>query len=316
MNLKEIKTVVADDEPDILEFLSFALEKHGFVVFKASDGKELLEKIYQHKPDIVISDIDMPNLTGYDVLQTLRNDSFLRHLPLIFLTGTRKKVEDRIKGMEYGCDDYIYKPVDPYELVARVKGLLKRHAGYLDANPLTKLPGNQSIEYELNARMNAEKPFAALYLDIDNFKSYNDKYGFLNGDEIIKNVGFICVNACRNCENSEDIVGHIGGDDFVIFTECQTAEKIANYILNEFNKSVEKYYSPEDAKNRNIEVKNRVGNLEKFPLMSISIAIISTDKIKITHKAEFSIISAELKKHAKSLGGNRYVFERRVEEHE
>lgn len=159
--------------------------------------------------------------------------------------------------------------------------------------------------------MNDSKPFAVLHIDIDNFKSYNDKYGFIKGDDVIKDVGLLCVNACRNCGSNEDIVGHIGGDDFVIFAECTLAEKSASYLLNEFNNSVKKYYDSTDAENGFIEVENRMRKLERFPLMSLTIAIVSTDRTIIAHLGEFSKISAELKKQAKSLGGNRYIFERR-----
>lgn len=174
----------------------------------------------------------------------------------------------------------------------------------VDANPLTGLPGNVVIERSVSESIQSEKPFAAIYLDLDNFKAYNDAYGFNNGDLMIKSV----ANCIRNCCNKGELEGHIGGDDFVIITDYWEVEKLCNDILTQFDNSIESLYSLQDWQNKYIISKNRNGFEERFPIATLSIAVVTNKGKHISSINEFSKNIASVKKKCKQIEGNCIII--------
>jgi len=239
------KILIIDDEPDIRDVLKITLECEGFEVFEAKDGVEGLEKVHKTSPDLVILDYKMPKMDGHEVCQILKRDILLRHMPIIMLTG-KGETRDKVKGINAGADDYLVKPFEPQELVARIKMIVRRSTRDLDANPLSRLPGNVTIMNELEAAIRSEKLFAVCYLDLDKFKAFNDTYGFEHGDEVIRETARIILNAVHELGNREDFVGHIGGDDFVFLTTVDKAEAICKKIIDDFDKVAPTFYNQED----------------------------------------------------------------------
>ncbi len=190
------KILVADDDLEIMELLKFTLEQEDFSVITASDGEEALTLVREEHPDIVLLDVNMPRLTGYEVCEKIREDGSTCLIPVIMLTSF-SKTKDRLTGIKLGADDYIEKPFEPYEIVARIEGLLKRTKESLSANPLTGLPGNVTIEAEIRRRLEEGNTFSVIYMDIDHFKAYNDKYGFEKGDNVIRLAATIIRAAPR-----------------------------------------------------------------------------------------------------------------------
>jgi len=307
--LKE-KILIVDDDPDILDVLKITLEDEGYKIREAHNGQEALDMIKKESPDLLITDLKMPKMDGNALCQALREDMLVHHMPIIMLTG-KKEVTDKVSGINAGADDYIVKPFEPQELVARVKMILRRSARDLDANPLTKLPGNISILNEIQERIKKKEFFAICYIDLDKFKAFNDKYGFKNGDEVIKNTANILIGSVQKKGTPEDFIGHVGGDDFVVITSPDRSKEISKDIITEFDSMAPGLYSQEDKKKKYIVTKDRQGKAEKVPLLSISIAIVSNKKRRIKHVARVGQIGAELKKYAKSLKGSNYVTERR-----
>ncbi len=308
--MDKIKILAVDDDPDILELLEITLEED-FEVIKASTGKEALDKIEKEKPNILILDYMLPDITGVKLCQQLRSNPLFLHLPILMLTG-KGEVEDKVAGLGAGADDYMVKPFSPPELTARIQMLIRRSTISLDANPLTRLPGNVSINNELTKRLKNKEKFAVLYIDLDNFKALNDYYGFERGDEVIKETSQIIIKSVQKEGTVNDFIGHVGGDDFVIITSPSYGEKIAKMIINNFDKIVPQFYDEKDRIKGYIETADRSGFQRKFPFVTISIGIITNLSKKFTHIAEISSIGAELKEAAKRIPHSNYVIDRRT----
>ncbi|MCM8783162.1 MAG: response regulator [Candidatus Omnitrophica bacterium] len=304
------RILIVDDEPDIRDVLRIVLEAEGYEVTEAGDGEEGLDKVSKRPPDLIIIDFMMPKLNGPEVCRAIKKDILLRHIPIIMLTG-RGETADKIKGIDSGADDYIVKPFEPMELVARVKMVMRRTEIDLDANPLTHLPGNVSIQNELENRIRENKNFAVCYIDLDKFKVFNDRYGFERGDRAIQETARVLIKGTEARGNKEDFIGHIGGDDFIIITTPDKVDTLCPYIIKEFDKMVPELYDEEDRSKGYILGKDRKGNPLQTPLMTISIAVVTNEKRKLSHVAEIAQIGAELKEYAKSLEGSNYVKERR-----
>ena len=307
------KILIVDDDPDIRDVLRITLEAEGYQVLEAGDGEEALQVIRQSGPHLLIVDFVMPRLNGREVCAVLKKDLLLRHLPIIMLTG-KGETADKVQGMEAGADDYVVKPFEPKELLVRVRTLMRRTASALDANPLTRLPGNVSIANEISTHIEKGEPFAVCYIDLDQFKSLNDHYGFALGDRVISETARILIHVVETLGDSNDFIGHEGGDDFVVMTSPQHAERICQKIISDFNKISPSFYQEEDRKRGYILGRDRQGNRVKVPLVTVSIGIVTTENRKIHHVAEVGEIGAELKQYAKSLGGSKFVKERRQEE--
>jgi diguanylate cyclase (GGDEF)-like protein len=229
------------------------------------------------------------------------------------LTGSRMHQQNIIEGLKTGADDYLLKPFLPQELSIRVSRLLKRTDEHLSVNPLTKLPGTYVLEGEILKRIENNTPFAACYFDLDNFKAFNDHYGYKWGDEIIKYMAGLLSRNVQEKGNETDFIIHIGGDDFIVLTTPDKVETICNSVISGFSKESGKYYNEKDKARGYITSVNRKGNKETFPLISLSIASVSTENRKIHHYAQLVDVLSELKKFAKSRPGSVLIKDRRFD---
>jgi diguanylate cyclase (GGDEF)-like protein len=307
------KILVVDDDPDIRDILNITLSEENYEVLEAGDGEEAL-KIINSKPlDLVLLDYKMPKMDGRTVCRTVKKDLLLRHLPIIMVTG-KGDINDKVGGIDSGADDYVVKPFEPKELLARIRMILRRTERDLEANPLTRLPGNVSILNELQRRIDSKDLFAVCYVDLDKFKAYNDKYGFEHGDEVIRETARILIRAAQECGSIDDFIGHIGGDDYVIVTKIETSDNICQRVIDDFEKAVPGFYNEADRKHGYIIGKDRKGLEQKIPLLSVSIGVVTNEFRKIEHVAQVSEVGAELKSAAKSMERSNYVRDRRGQE--
>jgi len=304
------RVLVADDDPDLRDILRSVLEPAGFAVTEAADGTQAWEAVCAKPPDLVILDYLMPGMSGPEVCGRLKRDTVLCHVPVIMLTG-KSEVQDKVAGIDAGADDYVVKPFDPQELLARVRMVLRRASVDLEANPLTKLPGNVSIQRELERRIASGEAYAVCYLDLNRFKAFNDHYGFKRGDEVIQRTAEVLLQSVRTHGTPRDFIGHIGGDDFIVITSRDHAEGLCDAIIQRFVAMAGGLYDEEDRARGYLLHTDRRGQELRVPLLSIAIALVTTDGQRITHPGEVAKIGAELKAYAKRCEGSAYVKERR-----
>ena len=304
------RILIVDDDPDILDVLQISLSEENYEILKAMDGEEAIRIIKSKPLDLVLLDYAIPKMNGRQVCKEVKKDILLRHLPIIMVTG-KGEVSDKVGGIDAGADDYIVKPFEPKELLARIRMVLRRTARDLEANPLTRLPGNVSILNELSSRLESNTLFAVCYIDIDKFKSYNDKYGFEHGDEVIRETARILIQSTQEAGNPTDFIGHIGGDDFVIVTTPDVVDNLCREIIADFEKTAPSFYNETDRKNGYIIGLDRQGKEQRIPLLSVSIGVVTNEFRKIEHVAQIGEIGAELKGYAKSLERSNYIKDKR-----
>jgi PleD family two-component response regulator len=306
------KILVVDDDPFILRLLEIELRASGFEVRTASDGAEGLARALEERPDLVLADVMMPNLDGLELTRRLRADPRTAGVPVIMLTA-RALSADKVEGLAAGADDYVVKPFDAPELVARIRGVIRRTREMRAQSPLTGLPGNVRIEEEIEARVREGRDFALLYADLDHFKAYNDHYGFLRGDEVIRATARIIQAAAEEVAGPDAFVGHVGGDDFVALVPPELAAPLAQRIVERFDAEAPALYDPGDRARGFIEVPDRRGEVRRFPLLSISIGIASTARRRFAHFAEAVEVAAEMKAYTKrSSEGSSWAVDRRA----
>ena len=206
---------------------------------------------------------------------------------------------------------YIKNPLDYEYLYYTITNIINLLYINRKVSPLTNLPGNVQIQAEMKKRLLKKQFFVMLYIDLDNFKAYNDVYGFSNGDEIIKfTARTISRNVHSKCEDN-NFVGHIGGDDFIAIIPCKDVEKLCQAIIYNFDNGVTRFYNEKDQEDGYIEVANRKGIIEKFPLTSISIAVVVVDKGRFANILEIGDTAAQVKHAVKAVMGSSYAIDRR-----
>jgi diguanylate cyclase (GGDEF)-like protein len=305
------RILVADDDPDIRKFIEVTLNLEGFDLISAADGEEAFVQAVEDPPDLVLLDVMMPKLDGFEVCRRLRADPRTSNISVILLTA-KSLTADRVVGLTAGADDYIIKPFDPIELVARVKSTLRRARTMRDVNPLTGLPGNIAILRELQARIEKGAVFALMHVDLDNFKAFNDYYGFMRGDEAIKLTARLLQEATLRFDIEESFIGHIGGDDFAVLCSAVAAEAIAKETISRFDATIAELYDPEDRAKGHITTADRRDEIHQFPIMTVSIGIATNSHREIGSHWEASEIATEMKQFAKRESTSHYSIDRRT----
>jgi diguanylate cyclase (GGDEF)-like protein len=250
-----------------------------------------------------------PTAWMMELLPLIKRDSSLQFVPIILFHPAPDK-QMIIEAYKLGVDEVVTNFWD-FELVqAKVEMLIARSRRDLGVNPTTKLPGPAAIEHEINMRLKEGKEFAVCYADLDNFKAYNDYHGYFFGDKIILMTSHIIRNTVQDLVEG-GFVGHIGGDDYVFVIPLEKVHIVCKNVISTFDKMIPFRYSEADREKGFIEVANRRGVLEEYPIMSISIAVVPNQERTFTHVGEMSHMMADLKKYTKSLPGSNYMIERR-----
>jgi diguanylate cyclase (GGDEF)-like protein len=304
--------LVVDDDPDIARFVEVNLRSVGYEVVVAGDGEQALAVADELRPDLVLLDVMMPRVDGFEVAQRLRRNPKTANTSIIMLTA-KALSSDKVLGLTSGADDYIIKPFDPIELLARVKTTLRRAREMRNLSPLTGLPGNIRIQDQIQRQVEDEAPFAVLYCDLDNFKAYNDHYGFVKGDRVIQATARVLQETVEEFAKPDGFLGHVGGDDFVVVVSPDVAEEAAAWICRRFDQEVAAFYDRDDRKRGFVEVEDRQGTLQRYGLVAISVGVATTGRRKFSHYGEAVDVATEMKQFAKRQRGSSYAIDRRTD---
>ncbi|MGQ9614317.1 GGDEF domain-containing response regulator [Chloroflexus sp.] len=303
------RILVAEDEPDVAMLLREILASEGYEVELVPNGHLLVERAQEQPPDLILVDLLMPLMDGLEAIRQLRNDTRTSHLPMLILTalGDSSRI---VEGLETGADDYIVKPYEREVLLARVRSQLRRASQLPARNPLTGLPGNVSIQAEINRQLQQGAKFALLYIDLDNFKAFNDVYGFARGDKALHLVASVLQEQCP----SEDFIGHIGGDDFVVIHFGADPETLCKRIIQVFDQRVRTLYDEVDLQRGYLVATDRYGIVRQFGIISLSIAVVTTYTRTFHNYDEVGRVAAELKQAAKQIAGSAYKIDQRSDD--
>lgn len=305
------RILIADDEPSVRELLELVLRDNGYEVLSAQNGDQLVRMAQETVPDLVIVDLMMPGVDGYEAIRQLRNDTRTSHIPTIILTA-RSTPSDLVIGFETGADDYVTKPFNIPELLARVMGHLRRAAQLPVNNPLTGLPGNILLTEELKHRLKRGEPFALLHIDLNNFKAFNDTYGFARGDRMIKLVAEVLIESVQAHGTGSDFIGHIGGDDFAMLTSPDIIDPLCADIIATFDQRARALYDSQDLQRGYLQGIDRDGVTRRFPIITLSIGIATNRRRSFDNYENVSRIAADMKHYAKQQPGSFYAVDVRT----
>ncbi|MCE5265053.1 MAG: diguanylate cyclase [Deltaproteobacteria bacterium] len=267
-----------------------------------------LDYIYNSIPNLVVIHVANDDPSEIDIINDLKTDPLFHPLPVLAILPDQFDI-DRLDALM--VEDFIWRADFERDFLARVKLSMFRSEKIVEINPLTRLPGNISISREIQERLDEKKAFALGYADLNNFKPFNDRYGFSGGDEVIKMTGRLILGIVKAKQPQRSFVGHIGGDDFVFIIDAELAEEAAAEIIQAFDSLIPGCYDREDSARGFIQSSGRKGGESRFPVMGLSIGITETCSHVFSHYGEVSQLANEMKKFAKRFNGSCFKSDRR-----
>ena len=300
--------IIDDDDSSIVIFRELFRNDPEYKFISVKTGQ--IDLALKNIPSLIVINEDAIDRDVIDLCRKIRKDEDNTITPVIVVSSKRSR-EHRVRILRESVEYFIKKPVDEQYLYYTVKNLNRLLSSNRRVSPLTGLPGNVQIHAELKKRIGRGEAFSVLYVDLDNFKAYNDVYGFLKGDQIIEFTADTIVSLVNSDELENTFVGHIGGDDFVAIIPGTNCEKLCQNIISHFDSNVLRYFTEEDVEKGYIEVANRKGIIEQFPLTSVSIGVVVADKGRFKNILEIGEVGAQVKHAAKSVMGSSYAIDRR-----
>ena len=300
--------IIDDDDSSIVIFRELFKNDKEFKFISVKS--EQIDMVLKNIPALIVINEDAINIDVVDLCRKIRKDQDNTITPVIVVSSNSSR-EHRIKILQESVEYYIKKPVDEYYLYYTVKNVNRLLTSNRRMSPLTGLPGNVQIHAELKKRILKKEPFCVLYLELHNFKAYNDVFGFLKRDQIIEFTADTIIRCVHESGLDDTFIGHIGGDDFVAVVSGLNCEKLSQSILAHFDANVKRYFTDEDLEKGYIEVANRKGIIEQFPLTSLSIGVVVAEPGRFGNILEIGEIGAQVKHAAKSVMGSSYAVDRR-----
>ena len=302
--------VIDDDESSIPIFKELFRNDKEFKFIGVKT--EQIDITLKNIPFLIIINEDSIDRDITGLCKQIRTDEDNQITPIIVVSSNTDKYH-KLEVLEQSVEYYIKKPVDTEYLYYTIKNLDRLLKMNRRISPLTGLPGNVQINSELKKHLLKNDEFSILYLDLDNFKAYNDVYGFLKGDQIIEYTADTILKCIHQSFKENYFIGHIGGDDFIAIVPTLDVDNICQLIIANFDEGVTKFFTEEDLEKGYIEVANRKGIIEQFSLTSISIGAVIADKDRFANILEIGEIGAQVKHVAKSIIGSSYAVDRRHE---
>lgn len=305
--------LIIEDDRRIATMLLETLDLEGYEPIIAGTGEEGVRRAVLDQPQLVICDLMLPGMDGFEVVRQLRAHMRTRHIPILVLSA-RHDVDYKVRALER-ANDYLTKPFDTNELLARIKTQLRIYQSQA-LSALTGLPSGLAVEEEINTCLRTSAPWAILYPDLDHFKAYNDRYGPLAGNNLIRLLAQIIEETVNELGDETNFVGHFGGDDFVVITSPDCAEAICLRVEARWDSESKIYYSAEDLARGTLVSTDRQGKPQVFPLVGVSIGVVTNLRRPIVTREEFSRVAAETKHRAKQIPGSSHFIDQRASSHD
>lgn len=306
-----VRIFVLGSDESLIDSLRARLPEDEVVWQNFTRGKVLLEALFARPPHMLICSSSMDELDCLEVIRIIKAENVFRQVCTVMCL-TPEALERGVDWSSVEVDDFFLLPLAEEKLLRlRLELALRRVTRTLDANPLTRLPGNSSIMHIIELYLKEGERFSLAYLDIDYFKSFNDKYGFARGDEVLLMAARLLMSIVMSVDGDPKFVGHVGGDDFVFMLPCDGMEDACKNVISAFDAIVPSFYDAEDRTRGCIQAMDRKGVLNSFPLMSISIAVAGNSNRMYQHYGEITQTLGQLKSLAKSKAGSNYVVDRR-----
>jgi diguanylate cyclase (GGDEF)-like protein len=297
--------LVVESEGAISRLLRESLGIDGFQTVMVLNGDDAVQFALREIPHLIILDFTVAEMDGFEVIRRLRDHPSSAHIPILAISSTFS-ISEKVRAYDLGVDSYITGPFNTADLLAQVRRQLRR-LQQSTLSPLTLLPGGMQLEKAINTRMHGVEPWSVLYLDLNNFKAFNDAYGFIAGNDMILLVSSVCQRVIHDYGNVNDFVGHIGGDDFVVVTTPERSRILCRHILERYKEQSTMLYLPEDLERGAINGLDRKGRPYQFPLVSLSIGVV-TSQVCSQSMSELGSLVAEAKRNAKQSSNNIYYI--------
>jgi len=305
------KILIITSDKNLREVLKFCFDGWGYEVVLSSAAASDIAPIKKLAPDVIIVDVHSAKRTDLEICRLLKDDFLTAYIPVITLIDKRQ-LRSQLLSIKQGIDDYLIKPPDPLDLRVRIEMALKRAQHSLFSTPLTGLPGGRLIEDTLGDRLAGDGPFSFGYLDIDNFKYFNDTYGYVKGDRVIMQAAYMLYTTISKAGNRGDFIGHIGGDDFAFLTTPDKQNAICQLFISQFNRIMPFHYTKDDRANGFIIARDRTHTIKNIPLMSVSIAVVNRNtQADFKNTIEINEKIAEVKRYLKGFAGSKFMADRR-----
>jgi DNA-binding response OmpR family regulator len=260
---REATILIVEDDPDVVQMLGAYFQVHGYRVFSVNYGERAIEQCQKEIPDLVILDIRLPDINGFEVARRLRTNQRTAQVPIIYLTE-RTRREDRLEGLSLGADDYITKPFDIQELRLRVRNAITRAQKESIKNPITGLPEGPLVDEKLTSCLEHEGDQVVLVLFLSHLESFRDQYGFVAADDVMRAISLIIENDLRAVGQEDDFYGHLKEDALILITRKDQLETIQSQIRERIEETLAYFYPLADLENKNVpklsvEIKEYLG---------------------------------------------------------
>ncbi|MGB4580966.1 MAG: response regulator [Coriobacteriia bacterium] len=304
--------LIIEDSATLRQMVTMSLEERGYKVWGAPDGMSALHSLTEHQPDAIILDLNLPDIDGFELCKRMKSTPGSHDIPVLVMTGLDQPGFE-IMAIEAGADDFIAKPVDPLVLDARIEMVVRRMRRERFANALTGLPSNALTEERLAFMLARKRPFSAIFVDIDDFRSFNRCYGYARGDLLLRHLAELILESVNFTGCDEAFVGHLNADDFVVICEPEKAEEVANQLTKAWDLSVMDFYEDEDRDRGYFQLSDRAGDCRQYGPLTLSVGIVPVIDSFPESVITLTDAGSELRAYARTSPGSTVMVERRAE---
>jgi len=315
MTTEKSIVLLVEDSETLRKMVGIALEEQGHKVLLAADGAEALTQMRTHDPEIIVLDINLPDIDGFELCKRFKSDPCNHAVPVVMMTSL-DQAGFEIMAIDAGADDFVTKPVDPMVLDARIEMLVSRLRRERFENVLTGLPGAVLSEQRLGFFLERGKSFAVVVVDIDGFRAFNQRFGYIRGDLLLKHTAQLITETCMFEKCAEPFIGHRGADDFLFVCEPDVAERTATELVEAFDSSVLDFYEDEDREREGFILIDRMGESQEYGPLTMSCSVVSSEKRHFSSVMAMLDEAEDLLKYAKSQEGSFVAVDRRSDDSE